>query len=409
MQAGVAIADDATVAATLHGFIDSRLAVDDGPVNGENGGLGKTRFGGDSSGGARPLAHVQAAARLQVMIGWDWSANVSGTAGGGQSNAVDAQEAFLRYKPAPSGDLAFEAKLGVFIPPISLENTGLAWTSPYTLSPSALNAWIGDEIRGLGGEVSATQRLMVGDETFKLRTTVGIFGFDDPAGALLAWRGWAVHDGTAGIFERHPLSPLRSLMPGGSVPQQAPYVQPFHELDGRPGYYAGASLTDVGQDEVRALYYDNRADTHVFDGRQYAWHTRFGSFGVKTTLPADIDIAAQAITGRTTMNLRASPLGAVVDVHFMSAFLLASHAWDRDRVSLRLEYFKNRDLDKTPDDNNAERGKAVTAAYIFRPADDHRITFEIVHVQSNRPERIFQGLSAQQNENIAQVSWRVSL
>ena len=43
-------------------------------------------------------------------------------------------------------------KTGAFFPTISLENDDLGWTSPYTLTPSAINSWIGDELRTIGSE-----------------------------------------------------------------------------------------------------------------------------------------------------------------------------------------------------------------------------------------------------------------
>lgn len=398
-------ADDPLSAISARGFVEGRVVVTSQGQSWDDGGLGKTRFGSEDG---RVLGRFQAGAMLQGKITWDWSAIVTFTANEQQYHTVDAQEAFLRYKPVPTGTTAFEAKVGIFIPPISLENTGVAWTSPYTLSPSALNAWVGDEIRGLGGELAVTRQTEIGDEPVKLRATLGIFGFDDPAGALLAWRGWAVHDRTAGVFERHPLSNLRSLQPGGTVPQQAPFVEPFHELDGRPGYYAGLSVENEDGDLIRALYYDNRADTDVFDGQQYAWHTRFACLGAKAVLPGDIDLITQAMTGRTTMKLRPQPLGAVVDVDFRSAFVLASRAWGESRVSVRMEYFDTRDLDHTPDDNNSERGNAITMAYTLRPLEHHRLTLEVVHIRSDRAERAYEGFARRQTETVAQGSWRIS-
>ena len=43
-------------------------------------------------------------------------------------------------------------KAGAFFPAISLENDDLGWTSPYTLTPSAINSWIGEELRTIGSE-----------------------------------------------------------------------------------------------------------------------------------------------------------------------------------------------------------------------------------------------------------------
>ena len=43
-------------------------------------------------------------------------------------------------------------KAGAFFPTISLENDDIGWTSPYTLSASAINTWIGEELRTIGTE-----------------------------------------------------------------------------------------------------------------------------------------------------------------------------------------------------------------------------------------------------------------
>lgn len=215
---------------SLHGFIEGRALSGSRALSWENGGFGKTPFGGRQSGENRAIGHVQTGAALQIRYGWDWSANVIVTASGRQYHTVDLQEVFLRYKPAPTGDIAIDARIGIMFPPVSLENDGIAWTSPFTLSPSAINAWIGDEVRGLGGELAASWRFNIANENLRLRADAGLFGYDDPAGALLAWRGWAVHDQTAGVFERHQLPPIRTLRPGGNIAQQAPWVEPFHEL-----------------------------------------------------------------------------------------------------------------------------------------------------------------------------------
>ena len=46
----------------------------------------------------------------------------------------------------------------------------------------------------------------------------------------------------------------------------------------------GASVSRSGIVEARALHYDNRGDQTVFDGKQYAWLTRFDSYGVRLEL-----------------------------------------------------------------------------------------------------------------------------
>ena len=133
---------------TVKGFVEGRVALTDGPLGWEHRGLGKTRFGGD--GGQRTIVHTEAAAVVTADINWDWTLFINVSADPGRErNPVDFVEAFVRYKPAPSGSTTFSARLGAFFPPISFENTSLAWTSPFTISSSAINTWEGEELRTL--------------------------------------------------------------------------------------------------------------------------------------------------------------------------------------------------------------------------------------------------------------------
>ena len=47
-----------------------------------------------------------------------------------QRTALDVVEAFLQYKPAPTGPWSVQARAGIFYPQISLENTGLGRLDP---------------------------------------------------------------------------------------------------------------------------------------------------------------------------------------------------------------------------------------------------------------------------------------
>ena len=57
-----------------------------------------------------------------------------------------------------TGRVSWSVKAGAFFPTISLENDDLGWTSPYTLTPSAINSWIGEELRTIGSEGIAALR-----------------------------------------------------------------------------------------------------------------------------------------------------------------------------------------------------------------------------------------------------------
>ncbi len=59
-------------------------------------------------------------------------------------------EGYLEYRPYPIDGWKARVRLGADYPPVSLEDTAAGWSSPYTISNSALNSWIGEEIRTVG-------------------------------------------------------------------------------------------------------------------------------------------------------------------------------------------------------------------------------------------------------------------
>ena len=79
-----------------------------------------------------------------------------------------------------------------------MENDDLGWASPYTLTPSAINSWIGDELRTIGSEGNVRWKTDLG--------TVSLLGAvlccNDEAGILMADRGWTMDDRPTGLFER---------------------------------------------------------------------------------------------------------------------------------------------------------------------------------------------------------------
>src|SRR5687767_8692090 len=62
-------------------------------------------------------------------------------------------EAYLNYRPVPRGPLRIRAKAGAFYMPLSTENIGIAWSSPYSTTWSVINSWVGEELRVIGSEI----------------------------------------------------------------------------------------------------------------------------------------------------------------------------------------------------------------------------------------------------------------
>jgi hypothetical protein len=400
VTASVAWADDELPSFSARGLIDLRLVAPDNTLSWEQKGLGKTRYGGEPNVIAR-LA--EASLILQSKITWDLTAVAHLTTNTQQKNAIDVVEAFLSYRPAPTSEFGVRARAGAFFPPISLENTNLGWTSPYTISSSAINSWVGEELRAVGTELAAFRQT----EQVTLSVLASGFFFNDPAGSVLAWRGWAIHDREAGLFERLALPNVRVIRPGARLQRQAPYIEPFKELDDRMAYYVGARLEHEDLGELRLMFYDNPADDRELRNGQWPWRTKFMSVGAKTTFPGDIDLLAQAMDGQTTVITVPGALSPVIKTSFSSAYALVSKSWDQHRVSARIEYFETKDKDVLFPDNNNEWGTGLTLAYVYRPTDSQRITAELLHIHSNRPERTLSfGQPNAVSENQAQLSYR---
>ena len=67
-------------------------------------------------------------------------------------NPIDLTEAYLEYRPYPRAGWRTRVRLGAFYPPMSLESRAIGWETPYTITPSAISSWIGEEIRTIGLE-----------------------------------------------------------------------------------------------------------------------------------------------------------------------------------------------------------------------------------------------------------------
>ncbi len=385
----------------IKGFVEARAGLSSDTLSWEEGGLGKVRYGADD-GNADLFARPEAALILQPRFGFAWSGFVHLSANSQQRPAADVVEAYLAYRTPPDSRLGVHLKAGAFFPPVSVENDGLAWTSPYILTSSAINTWVGEELKTVGGEGTATWRP---DETLEFGVTGALTYFNDPAGTLLAWRGWTLSDREAGLFDRLRLPLIRIIRPGAQLDEQALTEEPFHEIDGKVGYYAGVHARQDDAGRLNLLWYDNLADDRDLLHGQWAWRTKFLSAAYTSPPWWGFTILAQAMTGSTTVITRPAPRGPFVDTRFWSVYGLVSKEWGRHRASLRLERFGANDRDTSADNNN-EQGTGVTAAYIFRSAERQRVTFEILHVRSDRPERVHLGFPRTARETVVQASYR---
>jgi hypothetical protein len=379
-----------------------------------DGSLGKTRYGSDESGGSRSLLRLSqlsfiADARFSENLGAYAQLNFDSEPDRGDAGErVDLVEAFLRLRFGLGEQNEIRGRGGLFIPPLSLEHPGTAWTTVYTITPSVINGWVGEEIRSLGGEISFVR---TGLENEVSLSGAG-FGWNDPNGSLLAYRGWASHDRQTALADRVPLPPLPSFEEGGIFSAQAPWAEPVREVDDRAGYSVAASWDNYRRFLVNAIYYDTRARRDAFDGEQYGWAAKFYDLGLRLSLGDRAngpELLGQYLAGDSWMGNQAPDLPKV-RFDYQAAYSLLAVPFGRQRVSFRYDWFRTEDRDEfRGGDDNDESGYALTLAYLFRVTEQQRLALELLRVSSERPARSAIGLPPEAVEWLVQISYRIEL
>ena len=321
--------------------------------------------------------------------------------------AVDYTEAYLEWRPVPRSPTRYRVKLGTYYPHLSLENTGAGWSSPYTLNSSAINAWVAEEIRNTGAELTVSRRPASLGGAHTVSVKLSAFVANDPAGSLLAWKGWSVHDRQTRPGDDLPLPPIPQLEPGGAFGHQDHYAQPLIEIDDRIGYSVSLEWQVGERFLVRYMHYDNKADPAAFERLQYGWYTEFDHVGVQAMLPGDIGVFAQWMDGVTFMGPLQQDSWYPSDVEYSAAYLMLTRSFDRHRVTVRYDLFDAKDVDEMPLDDNSEDGHAWTVNYQFEVNDTLTLAVEWLGITSDRPAWAYQGVDPEETERQLQVMARV--
>ena len=323
-------------------------------------------------------------------------------------SGVDLTEAYLEWQPVPQSRRRHRLRAGAFFPPLSLENVDPAWESPFSLSSSAVNSWFGEELRTIGAEWSMQRAFGEPSARRHVRTFAAAYLGNDPAGMLLVWRGWSLHDRQSRLGDVLPLPPLPQLGPGAMFEAQAPRAEPFLETDDRLGYYAGAELALNRKALLTFTQYDNHADPLSLRDGQYGWSTRFDHVGAQFELPGGVGLVAQWLDGRTAMGPRLSG-PRVVDADFNAYFVLLTKPIASHRVSLRFDDFSITDNDDTPLDDNSESGHGWLVGYRYSSSPRLAVDVEWLEVDSERPARAYFGQSPVSKERLVQLQVSVRL
>lgn len=346
------------------------------------GGLGRLRFDEAGRGSSTGRLFAEYRGRITPTLWADVVVDYVPDA----STGVDATEAYLEWRPLPKSPSRHRWRIGAFYPPFSVENGGNGWSSPLTISSSAVNTWLGEEVRPLGVQWSMRRPLGFTGSPHELGAFAAGFYGNDPAGTLLFWRGWAVHDRQTRLGDALPLPPQRlGEDPEGALQHE---LEPVHEIDGRPGFYAGVQWRYARRVALRLAHYDNRADPGAFDDGQWGWRTRFLHASAQIELPRRVGLLAQRLHGDTDWIVGTTTEGALppdarlvsdeIDAWFV---LLTRPIGERHSVTLRYDDF---DYRRTGTSLAPDSGRARAVAYRYRASPRLSLGLEWLQIDSER-------------------------
>ena len=393
-------------AVEIRGLLDLRLISTDSERSWVGAGLDKTRF--DRGSSAFRLG--QAVLRVDGDLAPAFSASAVISASDDRRGLLDVNEAWVAWNPVPGSPWKTRVRAGAFFPATSLEvgYDNIGWTPEHTVSSSAINSWLGEELRTLGVEFNVGRNGRLSGSPHDFGLTGALYFGNDPLGSLLAWRGWSVGDRISGLSESLPLANLPVFRVGGELPDQTRSINVFREIDDRLGFYLGANYAYNGgaktRYELAALHYDNRGDPLIIRAGQYSWRTRFNHVSLRLQGVGQWEFSAQLLGGNTLMGPN------VVNLDFSAAYLLASHPMGSGTATIRLDHFNTRDRpeDVIRTDANSEDGRALALAYHWRISPALSLVSEWLVVHSDRAARNSLGLPASRLERSLSAALRIN-
>ena len=387
-------------AETLEATGDFRLVTVHGEKSWVDGGFGKLRSGSENFRLQGQLGNSSIVWKPQFS--WSLSATIVGSLQGGQRTEAGLSEAFLTFRPMRGSKVAFSARAGLMWPPISVEHEGADWHVRDSITPSAINSWIGEEVRPVAAEATVATEF----GAHKLRATAAIMAANDTSGTLLTFRGWALHDRTTLAFHRQPLPPLGDEFVG----YQASFTHPLLDISEgfarRPGYYAKLAWQSPVPVRFELFRYDNRSNPEAVNADvEWGWRTQFNQLAVVAELGSGTEFKAQAMEGHTRMGMR-EPERRWIDNRFRSAFAMLTRPFGKVGLAVRGDMFDTRHSGSLWDFEYNEHG---WSAMIAAKREWGRLTglVELLHVFSDNPAREHVEEKFRQHQTQLQAALRI--
>ncbi|HEY8182660.1 MAG TPA: hypothetical protein VII32_10490 [Thermoanaerobaculia bacterium] len=251
---------------------------------------------------------------------------------------------------------------GLFWPSTSLENVDPLWNSRYTISYSALNSWIAQEVRPIGADIQFSPNFYV---------TVGATAFkgNDTMGSALAARGWTIGN---------RLSVYNEVI--ASVPDTTRSIGP--EVDKKFGDSERVRIQLPERAILQFTRIDNRSELLVRRAPEEPWRTRFNIIGAELGPTGPTTLAAEWAYGSTALGFP----GGSFTMDFDTIYLLLSQKRGTSRWTARVERFTTNDKRRQPGDVNREHGSAITLSWLHESSKSLRSGLEYVHVKGDRLE-----------------------
>lgn len=355
--------------------LDMRLVAADAPTSVPDGGLGLLRYGDNRDGAQLGRARLALSQDFGELLTFRADASAWGQH---DRNPLDFTEAYLQLHPYPWGDWRGRVKLGAFYAPVSLENRAEGWESPYTLSSSAMDSWVAQELRTIGAEFKLEWLGTHSGHDFDVSAALGVFGWNETAGAALTNSGFSITDWQGTLLGRV-----------GRPNSLAGEIDEYHQFDNRVGTYLGLEVHYLDRVTLEGLHYDNHANPAVDDAitGMYAWQTQFDTVGLRAETDAGWTAIVQWMAGKTYVDPAEFGL---LRWDFLTRYVLIAKRSGRHTLSARYDDFT---VDaRQPFPIGAQGGHAVTLAYRFEPNAHWRITLEGVRARGFQANRaIFAG------------------
>lgn len=368
-----------------HLFVSAREVRVQSQPSWTEGGFGRFDVGARSADSTRTLNTDVA------QLGFDWTPirwlllHADGVARREPSGTVGKRAGLVQaYADLFTEHLRLRA--GTFWIPTSRENVDPLWNSRYTITYSALNSWIGQEVRPVGADLQFSPN-------FYFTAGATAFRGNDTMGTVLAARGWSFGNRLSAYNETIALPPTDNV------------TRPIGpDIDHKFGFSERVRVQLPERALLQFTHIDNRAELRAGEPPDTPWQTRFNIVGGEIGSTSPSMLAAEWAKGRTTL---AYP-GGTFALDFDTAYLLISRKSGKDRYTTRVERFATRSHIRKPTDRSRENGKALTIAWLRDLSEHVRGGLEYVKVDGDHPGAARAGFDPHTGGSTITVEFRLA-